>query len=150
MSSPFSTIEEFEGAIDGPTGGAIYTFANSPAINIILLLICVGLFLWFVVRTFSTHYEIPAVDKSLNHLSAFIVAGLLSLAGAEYRQPAQPTQPTAAPSGMVSDHRPGATSALGLLGLMGVGLPAQRRRSKIGSRGPSRRKGAYRDINSRH
>lgn len=138
MSSPFATFEEFEGAIDGPTGGAIYTFANNPAINTILLLICVGLFLWFVVRTFTTHYEVSGVDKSLNHLSAFIVAGLVSLAGAEYRQTTQPQRPVDAQAQAVS-HRPGPRSALGLLGLVGVGLPAAR----------SRRKGRYRDIQSR-
>ncbi len=138
MSSPFSTFEEFEGAIDGPTGGAIYTFAHSPGINAIALLICVGIFIWFLVRTFSTHYEVPAVDKSLNHLSAFIVAGLLSLAGAEYRQTVQPQQPVADQPQAVSP-RPSAKSALGLLGLVGVGLPVRQK---------SRRKGLYRDIKS--
>ncbi|MBE9110252.1 hypothetical protein IQ273_12605 [Nodosilinea sp. LEGE 07298] len=142
MSSPFSTFEEFEGAIDGPTGGAIYTFANSPAINTIALLICVGLFIWFLVRTFSTHYEVPAVDKSLNHLSALIVAGLVSLAGAEYRQTTQPHQSTETQP-QATIHQPGAKSALGLLGLAGVGLPLRSRGSKA-----SRRKGLYRDIKS--
>lgn len=139
MSSPFSTFEEFEGALNGPTGGAIYTFANSPAINIIALLICVGLFLWFLVGTFTTHYKVPAVDKSLNHLSALIVAGLVSLTGAEYRQPVQSNPTAAAPQQAVS-HRPGARSALGLLGLVGVGLPTGQR---------SRRRGLYRNIRLR-
>ncbi len=138
MSSPFSTFEEFEGAIDGPTAGAIYTFANSPAINAIALIICVGIFLWFLVRTFSTHYEVPAVDKSLSHLSAFIVAGLLSLAGVEYRQPIQPTQSVETQPQAIAP-RSGAKAALGLLGLAGVGLPTRSR---------SRRKGLYRDIGS--
>ncbi|PSR18329.1 hypothetical protein C8255_08035 [filamentous cyanobacterium CCP3] len=142
MSSPFSTFEEFEGAIDGPTGGAIYTFANNPAINTIILLICVGLFIWFLVRTFTTHYNVPAVDKSLNHLSAFIVAGLLSIAGAEYRQINQPYQPAEAqPQATVQ--RSGARSALGLLGLASVGLPLRSRSTKA-----SRRRGLYRDITS--
>jgi hypothetical protein len=139
MSSPFSTFEEFEGAIDGPTGGAIYTFANSPAINTIALLICVGLFLWFLVGTFTTQYKVPAVDKSLSHLSALIVAGLVSLAGVEYRQSVQPDPSTAAPQQAASP-RPGAKSALGLLGLVGVGLP-------VGQK--SRRRGLYRNIRRR-
>ncbi|MGB3312554.1 MAG: hypothetical protein WBG32_18315 [Nodosilinea sp.] len=142
MSSPFSTFEEFEGAIDGPTGGAIYTFANSPAVNAIALLICVGLFIWFLVRTFSTHYEVPAVDKSLHHLSALIVAGLLSLAGAEYRQNTQIHQsPEAQPQATVN--QPSAKSGLGILGLAGVGLPLRSRGAKA-----SRRRGLYRDIKS--
>lgn len=138
MSSPFSTFEEFQGAIDGPTGGAIYTFAGSPAINTIALLIGIGVFLWFLVRTFTTHYELPAIDHSLNHLSAFIVAGLLSLAGAEYRQTVQPHQPAINQPQAVAP-RPGARSALGLLGLVGVALPG---------RPKARRKGLYRDIKS--
>lgn len=138
MSSPFSTFEEFEGAIDGPTGGAIYTFAHSPATNTIALLICVVLFIWFLVRTFTTHYEVPAIDHSLNHLSAFIVAGLLSLAGAEYRQSVQPHQPVVDQPQAVAP-RPGAKSALGILGLVGVALP---------SRAKARRRGLYRDIKS--
>ncbi|TVQ10008.1 MAG: hypothetical protein EA368_08500 [Leptolyngbya sp. DLM2.Bin27] len=136
MSSPFSTFEEFEGAIDGPTGGAIYTFAHNPAINAIALLIGVGLFIWFLVRMFTTHYDVPGVDHSLNHLSAFIVAGLLSLAGAEYRQTVQPHQPAVDQPQAVA---PGAKSALGLLGLAGVALPG---------RPKTRRKGLYRDIRS--
>ncbi|WOD37908.1 hypothetical protein [Nodosilinea sp. E11] len=147
MSSPFSTFEEFEGAIDGPTGGAIYTFANNPAINTIALLICVGLFIWFLVRTFATHHEMPAVDQSLSHLSAFIVAGLLSIAGAEYRQTMQPNQPAETQPQAMS-HRPGAKATLGLLGLAGVGLPVGRRGAKTASSGRSRRKGRYRDLQS--
>lgn len=138
MSSPFSTIDEFQGAIDGPTGGAIYTFASSPAVNTIALLIGIGIFFWFLSKTFSTRYEANAVDKSLNHLSAFIVAGLLSLAGAEYRQTHQPPSPTEAQPQAVSP-RPGAAAALGLLGMVGVGMPARQRQ---------RRKGLYRDIGS--
>lgn len=138
MSSPFATFEEFEGAIDGPTAGAIYTFANSPAINAIALVICVGIFLWFLVRTFSTHYEVPAVDKSLNHLSALIVAGLLSLAGVEYRQPPQSPQSVEAQPQAIAP-RSSVKAALGLLGLAGVGLPVRTR---------SRRRGLYRDIGS--
>ena len=138
MSSPFSTFEEFQGAIDGPTGGAIYTFAGSPAINTIALLLSVGIFLWFLLRTFTTHYDVPTVDKSLNHLSAFIVAGLLSLVGAEHRPTAEPSQAAEAQPQVVAQ-RPSAKAAVGLLGLVGIGLPA---------RGRSRRKGLYRDIKS--
>lgn len=141
MFSPFSTIEEFEGAIDGPTGGAIYTFAHSPALNAVALVICVALFIWFLVKTFAAPHGVPTADSSLNHLSAFIVAGLVSLAGAEYRQPSQPAEFTVTQSQAIA-HRPRAKSALGLLGLAGVGLPAGLRRKS------SARKGRYRDIKS--
>lgn len=141
MSSPFDTYEEFEGAIDGPTAGAIYTFAHNPTINVIALLIGVGLFFWFLARTFKSHYDLPIADKALNHLSTFIVAGLLSLVGLEYRQSVPPNhQPTASQPEVVAP-QPSAKSALGLLGLVGVGLPARQR---------ARRKGLYRDIKLRH
>ncbi len=126
MSSPFSTIEEFEGAIDGATEGAIYTFYNSPVVNIIALLIGVVLFCWFIFKTFSTHYDLPGVDKSLNSLSVLLVAGLLSLTGAEYRQNRQSTQATEAIPQAVAYQQPTRTP-LGLLGLVGIGLPSVRR-----------------------
>jgi hypothetical protein len=143
MSSPFSTIEEFQGAIDGPTGGAIYTFASSPAINTIALLLGIALFFWFLFRTFSTRYGVPGIDKSLNHLSTFIVAGLLTLAGlVEHRQPPAPHQPAEARTEAAApDAAP--ASALGLLGLVGIGLPIRQRRS------PARRshpQGRYRTL----
>ncbi|MGB3571895.1 MAG: hypothetical protein WA783_15625 [Phormidesmis sp.] len=62
MSSPFITIEEFNSATDGPTEGAIYTFANSPAINAIALVVAVGVFIWFLVATCMTHAQPPAVN----------------------------------------------------------------------------------------
>ncbi len=138
MSSPFATYEEFEGAIDGPTGGAIYTFAHNPTVNVIALLIGVGLFFWFLARTFKSHYDLPIADKALNHLSTFIVAGLLSLVGLEHRQAVPPSQPTASQAEVVAQ-RPSVKPALGLLGLVGVGLPTAARRR-------DRRKGLYRDI----
>lgn len=137
MSSPFATYEEFEGAIDGPMGGAIYTFAHTPTINVIALLIGVGLFVWFLARTFKSHYDLPIPEKALNHLSTFIVAGLLSLAGLEHRQSVQPQQP--APRAEAVAQRPTSKATLGLLGLVGVGLPLRQRQ---------RRKGLYRDIGS--
>ncbi|MEM9088767.1 MAG: hypothetical protein AAGC93_08500 [Cyanobacteria bacterium P01_F01_bin.53] len=87
MSSPFSTIEEFNGVLDGPTEGAIYTFAATPVINNIALLAAVGIFIWFIVKTYSTHAEPSRMDKSMNHLSSFIVIGLLSLVVANHRSP---------------------------------------------------------------
>ena len=131
MSSPFSTFEEFEAALDGPTEGAIYTFANAPAINAIALLICVALFIWFIVRTFTIHYDVPSVDSSLSHLSAFIVAGLLSLAGMEYRHPTQPHVPANAQQPVTISPRQATRTPLGILGLAGIGLPlGQRTRRK--------------------
>ncbi|MGD1857183.1 MAG: hypothetical protein ACFB2W_23360 [Leptolyngbyaceae cyanobacterium] len=138
MSSPFSTLEEFNAAIDGPTGGAIYTFANAPAINAIALVVSVGLFIWFIVATYSTHHELPTVDKPLNRLSSFIVIGLLSLVAADQlqqtnqnRQSAQETPKTRLAQ---SSRR---VSSLALLGMASIGLPLRRGKSQ-------RRKRSYR------
>lgn len=89
MSSPFTTLEEFNGAISGPTKGAIYTFANSTVINHIALLLSVGIFVWFIVRTYATRHHIPKIGRTLTHLSLFFVAGLLSSASVMSSQ--QPT-----------------------------------------------------------
>lgn len=128
MSSPFSTLEEFNGAIDGPTEGAIYTFAGSPAINAIALLVSVGLFLWFIVKTYTpAHHETSSMDKSISHLSSFIVAGLLSWVAADLIQPSIREQAYRSPprSSLVSRAR---RVPLTLLGMVGVGLPARRSR----------------------
>ena len=134
MSSPFSTIEEFNGAIDGPTGGAIYTFAKTPIINHIALLVAVGIFIWFIVKTYSTPHE-PGVepsvesgadngvDRSLNHLSMFIVAGLLSFVAAGHRYASRPEADTAQNAPQTRLYQ--ATSRrvpLGLLGMVSAGL----------------------------
>ena len=54
MSSPFKTIEEFNAAADGPTEGAIYTFAHTPIVNALALLVSVGIFVWFIIKTYDT------------------------------------------------------------------------------------------------
>ena len=139
MPSPFSTLEEFNAAIDGPTGGAIYTFAHTPAINAIALIASVGIFVWFIVATYSTSHHLPSVDKSINRLSSFIVIGLLSLVAADQIQQthrhADPTQETPK-TGQLSKR----ATPLALLGMIGVGLPGL-------DRGKSRRrKRSYRNF----
>lgn len=135
MSSPFSTIEEFNGAIDGPTEGAIYTFANTPIINTLALLVAVGIFIWFIAATYSTHVEPPSatVDKSLNRLSTFIVVGLLSLVAADHRQAVRPDR-TVQASLQTSVQSPRRSleqlAPFGLLGMLGIALPTRRRQKK--------------------
>lgn len=133
MSSPFSTIEEFNNALDGPTEGAIYTFANAPIINILALIAAVGIFIWFMVSTYTVHTESPPLSKSLDRLSSFIVIGLLSLVAADYRQSSQRDRST------TTRHRPTLTSPLhsakrtlplGLLGMVSAGLPSFRQSKK--------------------
>ncbi len=154
MSSPFMTIEEFNSAADGPTEGAIYTFANSPAINAIALIVAAGLFIWFIVATYTTHAEQPAVDKSLERLSSFIVIGLLSLVAADYRQSARPNPVTRSTAqaqavdqtaidrtnGLPSAVPPRGAASLGLLGMIGIGLPGDARRAKAQAKNRERRR----------
>ena len=125
MTSPFSTLEEFNAAIDGPTGGAIYTFAHTPAINAIALVASVGIFVWFIVATYASNHELPAVDNSINRLSSFIVIGLLSLVAADQLQQTHHSCLLlyfVCASLIVFFMAP-----LALLGMAGIGLP---RRSK--------------------
>ena len=149
MSSPFSTMEEFNGAIDGPTGGAIYTFAKTPIINHIALIVAVGIFVWFIISAYSTPHE-PGVehtadngvDKSLNHLSMFIVAGLLSFVAAGHRYASRPEANVERTAQNMPQARSYQTASrrvpLGLLGMMSVGLPTFRQ--MIGQKAGKRRK----------
>lgn len=141
MSSPFTTLEEFSNALEGPTGGAIYTFANAPAINAIALLVAVGIFIWFMVATYSTHSSPSgSMDKSLNHLSGFLIMGLLSAitaVGYHANRPSRAERPMAQHKpALKSVHRQAAEKLpLGLLGMVGVGIPNLRRRYKRKPRG---------------
>lgn len=127
MSSPFKTIEEFNGAIDGPTEGAIFTFAHTPIVNILALLASVGIFVWFIIRTYDTHPRPTKIERSLNHLSSFIVIGLLSLIAIEGRPTIRPDVQRETTSQAVSQENPIIFSQrmapLGLLGMVGLGLP---------------------------
>mgnify|MGYP001043572039 CR=1 FL=1 len=134
MSSPFSTIEAFNSAADGPTEGAIYTFANAPLINNIALLASVGIFCWFIISTYTAHAKPPAVDKSLDRLSSFIVIGLLSLLAAEYKPSArteQAVQNTTQSKTQIAVAQSSMRAApFGLLGMVSMGIPAFRRSKK--------------------
>jgi len=51
-ASPFDSWEAFEGAVDGPTGGAIYTFADRPALIGITIVVAALVFLYFIYASF--------------------------------------------------------------------------------------------------
>lgn len=151
MSSPFSTIEDFNSAVDGPTEGAIYTFANSPVINNIALLLAVGIFIWFIIKTYSTHAGPSRVDKSMNHLSSFIVFGLLSLVTLNHWQSSQlPTlqrraqnisqQDSVQANALTQKLRSGSQQLpTGLFGMVSLGFPSfSRLRNRRKSRSPRR------------
>ncbi|MEL6776929.1 MAG: hypothetical protein AAFO06_06705 [Cyanobacteria bacterium J06597_16] len=143
MSSPFATLEEFNNAIDGPTGGAIYTFAGAPIINVLALLAAVGIFVWFMIATYTTHAEPPAINKSIDRLSSFIVIGLLSLVAADFKPSAQAGQESQAPQ---ATHRTTLiqlsrkAAPFGLLGMIGVGLPLGRSKGLFKGQSKAQRK----------
>jgi hypothetical protein len=82
MSSPFKTLEEFQQAKDGPTEGAIYTFATNPSLITIALLLSVLLLFWFIYASYATRTDKPAANPV--NLSLLIVAGLASLFSSFY------------------------------------------------------------------
>jgi hypothetical protein len=134
MTSPFQTIDDFNGAIKGPTEGAIYTFATNPAINNIALCVAVILFIWFIVGTYSAHHSMPKVDKSLSSLSTVIVVGLLSLVAADLRQPPGEVRTAAmnrsAIAARSNQNLLKSALPLGMLGMAGMGLPGVGRRKQ--------------------
>lgn len=135
-ASPFETIDEFNGVLEGPTEGAIYTFAHTPVLNTIALIASVALFIWFLTRTYATHHNVPKIDKSLNSLSMLITVGLLSLVSAEFRQPTRPIAPAEAQTQRMSSRTQ--TIPAMLLGLTGVGA-ARRSRPRRRQGGKTRR-----------
>ena len=126
MSSPFSTLEEFNGVLDGPTEGAIYTFADAPIFNNIALLASVGIFIWFIAKTYSDHTHPLPMDNTLTKLSTFIVVSLLSLVAFSQERPQRFEQQGLGtpPENIVHSSRRAAPlgAPLGLLGMMGVGM----------------------------
>ncbi|NEQ52656.1 MAG: hypothetical protein F6K11_21380, partial [Leptolyngbya sp. SIO3F4] len=130
-------------AIDGPTGGAIYTFAHTPVINNLALIASVGIFVWFIVATYLPGHHLPSVDKSINRLSSFIVIGLLSLVAADQIQQAnrhrQPSQEVPKATVARSSRK---AAPLALLGMAGIGLPSLRRGKS------HRRKRSYRNFDA--
>ena len=134
-ASPFTTIEEFNNVLDGPTEGAIYTFAQSPAINMLALLASVGIFIWFIVATYRTHASSPStMDKSLNRLSSFIVISLLSVVAANHHLTHRPSDNGHIAQGKLTartaSQQPSRQIPLGLIGLVSAGLPKLRRFSR--------------------
>lgn len=153
MSSPFTTLEAFNGAADGPTEGAIYTFAQAPIFNYIALGASVALFFWFIIKTYSGHATeqiSPPLERSSNNtLVPLIVAGLLSLFAADIRQssrPASTEQNNRSQEPALSDSR-WASNLLpvGLLGMMSVGGSSMR---KVAGRRRRRSRAKYQPTKS--
>jgi drug/metabolite transporter (DMT)-like permease len=84
MTSPFATFKDFSDA-----KGPIYTFANNPTIIGLLLLICLGMTVYFIYASFGLRQG-EEKPKSPIALSLLLVAGAASLLGSLFH--AQPTR----------------------------------------------------------
>ena len=76
-ASPFSTWEEFEGAIDGPTGGAIYTFADRPALIGVMIFVAALVFIYFLYSAFNIKNG-HSTAKSPQVLAVLMLVGAAS------------------------------------------------------------------------
>jgi hypothetical protein len=136
MISPFETFEEFSTA-EGP----IYTFANSPAVISVLLIICLLISLYFVYASFVIKKGTSNAQNPM-FLGIVIATGALSLAdhlysnhvkgnnysreeAALHRPTANVTQPKAPFRTTSSSFQP-----LALLGLVGGGAATRRRKNR--------------------
>lgn len=134
-ASPFQGWEAFEGAIEGPTAGAIYTFADRPVLIGIMIVVAALIFLYFIYASFHISSG-RSTPKSPPVLGLLLVAGAASAMTSLYegvmereagRQTARsvPSQ-VAAPT---ARKMPLAMFGLtGVVGLTGRRRPRQRRR----------------------
>jgi hypothetical protein len=133
VASPFRTWEEFEGALDGPTEGAIFTFADRPAITAVLIIVSALMFIYFLYASFHTKVnDEPA--KSPTALGVLFLAGAVSLASAMYdayanRQPQEALRRRSGPEA-IARHRPNNPAFLGLVGLTALPKVFQPRSSR--------------------
>ncbi|PSB35700.1 hypothetical protein [Stenomitos frigidus] len=129
MTSPFATFKDFSEA-----KGPIYTFANNPTIIALLLLICLGMTVYFIYASFDLKQG-DEQSKSPIALSLLLVAGAASLLGSVFH--AQPTrQPEASQRSQSTQQQElKHWQPLAMLGLTGfgsslLGLKGKRRSSR--------------------
>lgn len=78
MSSPFKTFKEFS-EVDGP----IYSFANSPGIIGLFIVVSAAIFLYFLYASFATHKG-KTTAKNPVVLSLLIATSAFSLTNTVY------------------------------------------------------------------
>ncbi len=131
-ASPFATWEEFEGAIDGPTGGAIYTFADRPALLGIATVVAALVFIYFIYASF--HIKSGDTSAEPPHaLGLLLVAGAASAMASLYEGVVDQKNPQqVSRSGEVSQvSKASRQLPAALLGMTSLtGFTARRKRSK--------------------
>jgi hypothetical protein len=133
-ASPFANWAEFESALDGPTSGAIYTFADRPALNGIALVVAALVFIYFLYSTFHTKYN-DEPHTSPTSLGAVILAGMVSLASAVYdgyaaKEVREASTRRSDTEAIAKGQRQMPAFLAGLVGLGAAAPSAQRKRSK--------------------
>lgn len=123
-ASPFKTWEEFEGSIDGPTGGAIYTFADRPALIGIMVVVAALVFLYFLYASFHISGG-QSTAKSPTTLGLLLVAGAASAMASLYegvteRNGVQQANRSGEISQPAKQSRKAPLAILGMTGLAGV------------------------------
>ncbi len=131
-ASPFQGWEEFEGAADGPTGGAIYTFADRPALIGIMVIVSALIFLYFIYASFHISGG-ESTAKSPGVLGLLLVAGAASAMTSLYegineqksvRQAARPGEVTQ----VTKTARQLPAAMVGMMGMVGVSKRKKSRR----------------------
>ena len=129
-ASPFKTWEEFDGALDGPTGGAIYTFADRPALIGIMVVVAALVFVYFIYASFNMKAG-ESDAKSPPMLGLLLVAGAASAMASLYegfteRGNVQQASRSAEVAQVTKPSRKSPAAMLGMLGMVGV---SKRKRS---------------------
>ncbi|PSN17706.1 hypothetical protein C7271_16320 [filamentous cyanobacterium CCP5] len=129
-ASPFATAEEFEGAIDGPTGGAIYTFADRPALIGVMVVVSALVFLYFIYAAFHIKSG-SSTAKSPPVLGMLLVAGAASAMASLYEGVAdQKASQQAARSEMAQTTQASRKLPVALLGMTGLAGVSKRKRAQ--------------------
>ncbi|NER85329.1 MAG: hypothetical protein F6K42_38705 [Leptolyngbya sp. SIO1D8] len=134
-ASPFKTWEEFEGTIDGPTGGAIYTFADRPALIGIMVVVSALLFLYFIYASFNISSG-KSTAKSPPMLGMLLIAGAASAMTALYEGftdlgTVQQTSRSGEVSQPTKRSQKLPVAMLGMMGLAGASRKRSHRRIRI-------------------
>lgn len=124
MTSPFKTYKEFSEA-----EGAIYTFANSPAMIGFLLILCTLLLFYFLYKSYTMKQDAPKVSASLSVL----LASAVSLASLIHHLPTDATRRQSQPEAALK------SQPLLLFGMVGMGATALKRRRKLRDKTGSKR-----------
>ncbi len=127
-ASPFDSWEAFEGAVDGPTGGAIYTFADRPALTGIMIVVAALIFIYFLYATFNIKAG-HSQAKSPPMLGLLLLAGASSVMVSVYEGVAERrVNPQTSRSAETGSMSPAPKLPAALVGMAGI-IGGKRKRS---------------------